>query len=102
MKKLLAAGFLFCAGCCGNVYGDEGWGPYVYRAPIVSQQAPVVQNFQMIQYYYAPAVTMAPSVPLFVPVTSYQNILVERRYCCFFKRIEVVSVPQTLYVPIKY
>jgi hypothetical protein len=102
MKKLLAAAFLFCAGYCGNVNGDEGWGPYVYQAPIVSQQAPVVQNFQMIQYYYAPTVTMAPSVPVFVPVTSYQNVLVERRYCCFLKRIEVMSVPQTLYVPIKY
>jgi len=95
MKKLLAATFLFCAGCCGSVYGDEGWVPYVYRAPIVNQQAPAIQ-------YYAPAVTIAPSVPLFVPVTSYQNILVERRYCCFFKRIEVVSVPQTFLVPIRY
>jgi hypothetical protein len=101
MKKLLAAGFLFFAGCCGNIYGDEGWGPSVYRAPIVSQQAPVVQNFQMIQHY-APTVLVAPVVHYFVPVTVYQNILVERRYTCFFKRIEVVSAPQTLYVPIKY
>jgi hypothetical protein len=103
MKKLLVAGFLLCAGCCVNVYGDEGWGPSVYRAQLVNQQAPVVQNFQNIHYYYyAPGVTIAPAVHYFVPVTVYQNILVERRYTCFFKRIEVVSAPQTLYVPIKY
>jgi hypothetical protein len=101
MKKLLAAAFLICAGCCGSVNGDEGWGPYVYQPPISIQQAPAVQNFQMIQYY-APTVIMAPVVPLFVPVTSYQNVVVERRYCCFFKRYEVVTLPQTVYVPNRY
>lgn len=101
MKKLLAGLLMSVAGI--SAHGDEGWGPYVYQAPIVSQQAPMVQNFQAIQYY-APVVMIAPSVPLFVPVTTYQNILVERRYHyhCFFKRYEVLSVPQTLYVPIRY
>jgi hypothetical protein len=101
MKKLCVIVFLFVAGLSGDIYGDEGWGPYAYQSPIVSQQAPVVQHFQMIQYY-APTVTMAPAVPLFVPVTSYQNILVERRYCCFFKKYEVVTLPQTVYVPNRY
>ena len=101
MKKLLAVAFLFCAGYCGNVHGDEGWVPYVYQAPIV-QQAPLVQ---MVPYYYAvpvPVPVMVPSAPQFVPVTVYQNVLVERRYACFFKRYEVLSVPQTVYVPNKY
>lgn len=63
------------------------------------QQVPTVA---VAPYYYVPVVTMVPVVPQFLPVTSYQNILVERRYCCFFKKIEVVSVPQTFLVPIKY
>jgi hypothetical protein len=99
MKTLLLAAVLFFAGA--SAYGDEGWGPYVYQSPIMTQQAPVVQNFQVIQYY-APIVMIAPSVPQYVPVTVYQNFLVERRYICFFKRIEVLSIPQTLYVPNRY
>jgi hypothetical protein len=99
MKRLLLVVVLCFAGMRAD--GDEGWGPYTYQSPVVVQQAPVVQNFQAIQYY-APTVMMAPLVPQYVPVTTYQNVLVERRYCCFFKRIEVLSVLQTLYVPIRY
>lgn len=102
MKKILVAGFLFCAGYCGNVNGDEGWVPYVYRPPVMVQQAPIVQ---MVPYYYAvpvPVAVMVPLAPQYVPVTSYQNVLVERRYHCFFKRYEMVSVPQTVYVPNRY
>jgi hypothetical protein len=100
MKKLLAAGFLFCAGCCGNVYGDDGWVPYVYRPPVLVQQASAVP---VAPYYYVvPMVTMVPVVPQFVPVTVYQNVLVERRYHCFFKRYEILTVPQTFYVPNRY
>lgn len=98
MKKILAGMLLFVA---GNVaVGDEGWGPYVHQSPVAVQQAPVVQ---MVPYhYYVPVVTMVPYVPQYVPVTSYQNVLVERRYCCFFKRYEVLTVPQTVYVPNRY
>jgi hypothetical protein len=98
MKKLCAIVFLFVAGLGGNVYGDEGWGPYVYRPPAMVQSAPIV-------HYYVipvPVVTMVPLAPQYVPVTTYQNILVERRYHCFFKRYEVLSVPQTVYVPNRY
>jgi len=93
---------LFVAVLGGNIYGDEGWGPYVYRPPVVVQQAPIVQ---MVPYYYVvpvPVVTMVPLAPQYFPVTTYQNVLVERRYHCFFKRIEVLTVPQTVYVPIRY
>jgi hypothetical protein len=99
MKKLCTIVFLCVAGLGGNIYGDEGWGPYVYRPPVVVQQAPAVP---VVPYYYVPVVTMVPLVPEYVPVTTYQNVVVERRYCCFFKRYEVVSVPQTLYVPNRY
>lgn len=99
MKKLLAIVFLFCVGYCGNVSGDEGWVPYVYRPPVVVQQAPTVQ---MVPYYYVvPVPVMVPLAPQYVSVTGYQNVLVERRYHCFFKRYEVVSIPQTVYIPIK-
>jgi hypothetical protein len=100
MKSLLLAAVLCVAGM--NVRGDEGWGPYVYHPPVVAQQAPVVQNFQLVQNYYGYPSPMIPVVPQYLPVTTYQNVVVERRYHCFFKRYEVVSVPQTLYVPIRY
>ena len=100
MKKLCMIVCLFVAGLSGNVYGDEGWVPYVYRAPVIIQPAPIVQ--MVPYYYYAPMVTMVPLAPQYVPVTTYQNVLVERRYHCFFKRYEVLTVPQTVYVPIRY
>ena len=98
MKKILAGILLFVA---GNVaLGDEGWVPYVYYPPVVVQQVPMAVAAPY--YYYVPVVTMVPVVPQYVPVTSYQNVLVERRYHCFFKRYEVLSVPQTVYVPNRY
>lgn len=100
MKKILAGILLFVAGLRGNVYGNE-WGPYVYQAPMVSQVVTVVPQVPVIQYY-VPVVAMVPLVPQYIPVTSYQNVLMERRYHCFFKRYEMVTVPQTVYVPIKY
>jgi len=101
MKKILIGAFLIVAGLNGGVYGDEGWGPSVYRAPIVNQPAPIIQIVPYY-YYYVPMVTMVPSVPQYVPMTTYQNVLVERRYHCFFKRYEVLTVPQTVYVPNRY
>ena len=100
MKSLLLAVILCVAGMSAN--GDEGWGPYTYQSPIMVQQAPIVQNFQLVQNYYAVPSPVAIMVPQYVPVTVYQNVLVERRYHCFFKRIEVLSVPQTVYVPNRY
>lgn len=96
MKKLLAGMVLFVVGYCGSAYGDEGWVPYVYRPPVVVQPAPIVQNFQLIQYYNI------PMVPQYAPVTTYQDILIEHKVWCFHKRYEVVRVPQTVYVPVKY
>jgi hypothetical protein len=101
MKSLLLVLAAVLCFAVESVYGDEGWGPYVHQSPIMIQQAPVIQNFQVIQYY-APIVIMPPPVPQYFPVTVYQNFLVERRYHCFFKRYEVISVPQTLYAPNRY
>jgi len=95
MKKLLVGMLLLVAG--SSARGDE-WVPYVYRTPIiVAQQVPVVQAIQMVPFYYS-----VPVVPQYVPVTSYQNVLVEHRHHCFFKRYEVVTIPQTVYVPVRY
>ena len=92
-------GILLCL-VVSSVRADE-WVPYVYRPPVVA-----VQNFQAISVpvpvfypYFVPVVAVAPQ---YVSVTTYQNVLVERRYCYFLKRFEVVSIPQTQYVPIRY
>jgi hypothetical protein len=93
MKTMFLGLVLSCAGLTAN--GSE-WIPYVPNSVV---QPVVMQQPVMIQYVYVPVV---PPAPQYVPVTSYQNVLVERRYHCFFKRIEVLSVPQTVYVPIRY
>jgi len=92
-------GILLCL-VISSAKADE-WVPYVYRPPVV-----VLQNFQAISVpvpvfypYFVPVVAVAPQ---YVPVTTYHSVLVERRYCCFLKRYEVVSIPQTQYVPIRY
>jgi hypothetical protein len=90
MKKILAGILLIFATSCA--YGDE-WVPYVYRPPV--QQIQVVQNFQMVPYY-------VPVVVSYVPVTVYQNVLVEHKIWCLHKRYEIVNIPQTVYVPVKY
>jgi hypothetical protein len=100
MKRLLLVVMLCFAGISAN--GDEGWAPYIHQSPVMVQQAPIVQNFQLVQNYYAVPSPVTIMVPQYLPVTTYQNVVVERRYHCFFKRYEVVSVPQTLYVPIRY
>jgi hypothetical protein len=94
MKKILAGIFFFVVS--GVACGNEGWVPYVYRPPIVVQPAPIVQNFQLVQYYNVPI------VPQYVPVTTYQDVLVEHKVWCFHKRYEIVRIPQTVYVPVKY
>lgn len=100
MKSLLLAVLLCVAGV--NANGDD-WGPYVYRSPIVNQFVVMIQPAQIVPYYYyVPVVVIAPVTPQYFPVTTYQNVLVERRYSCFFKRYEVVTVPQTLYIPNRY
>jgi len=98
MKKLLAGAFLIVAGLSGSIYGDEGWGPYIYRAPIVNQPAPIIQ--MVPYYYYVPAVTMVPVVTQYAPVVKYENVVVETHSWCLLKKYQMVSVPRVVYVPI--
>lgn len=93
MRTVFLGLVLCCAGLTAN--GSE-WISYVQN-PVV--QPVTIQQPVVIQYVYVPVV---PLVPQYVPVTSYQNVLVERRYHCFFKRYENVLVPQTHYVPVRY
>jgi hypothetical protein len=91
MKKLLVlvmGMFLFCAGSEGGE-----WGPYVYQAPIMVQTPAV----QYVPYtYYVPSTVMVPVTP----VVSYQNVVVEHRCWCLFKKQEVIPVPRIIYVPV--
>jgi hypothetical protein len=98
MKKLLTAGFLFCAGCCGSVYGDEGWGPYIYQSQIAIQQASVAQ---IVPYYYVvPTAAMVPVVTQYAPVVRYENVMVETQHWCLLKKYQMVTVPRVVYVPV--
>ena len=80
-----------------NVNANE-WVPYdTYRVPRVS--SPVVQ-LPMIQQY--PVIAVPVIVPLmvpYVPVVTYDSILVEQNQWCLFKRYEWVRVPRVHYVP---
>lgn len=67
---------------CSSVMAQE-WVPYV-----PPQQPVVVQN-----------VVVQPYVMNYVPVVTYQNIVVERGLWCFHKRYENVVVPRVQYVP---
>jgi hypothetical protein len=94
MLKLLSGLFVFAL--CSVSYGSD-WMSYVPQQPMAVQQAPAIQY---VPVYYP--IIIAPAAPQLVPVTTYQNFVVERRCWTLLKRYEVVSVPQTVYVPIRY
>jgi hypothetical protein len=76
-----------------NVNANE-WVPYNPQRiqPIV--QLPVIQQY--------PVVAVPIIVPLmipYVPVVTYDSILVEQKQWCLFKRYEWVQVPRVHYVP---
>ena len=95
--KTLYAGMIFLFLSMSNVNANE-WVPYdTYRVPRVS--SPVVQ-LPMIQQY--PVIAVPVIVPLmvpYVPVVTYDSILVEQNQWCLFKRYEWVRVPRVQYVP---
>jgi hypothetical protein len=77
--------------CCANE-----WVPYNNYRPI---SQPVV-HLPTIQQY--PVVAVPVIVPLmvpYVPVVTYDSILVEQKQWCLFKRYEWVQVPRVQYVP---
>ena len=75
----IVLGAILCL-MCSSAFCQE-WIPYVPPNPVVVQAVvpPVVLNY--------------------VPVVTYQNVLVERGLWCFHKRYENVVVPKIQYVP---
>lgn len=96
--KLLLAAVLMCASSVA--YANE-WVPY--RSYPVAPAAPIMPvQPQAIQY---PSVAVPVVVPLwipFVPVVTYDSVMVEHKQWCLFKRYEIVNVPRLHYVPIRY
>lgn len=81
-----------------SCYANE-WIPYNNYRPI---SQPVV-NLTAIQQY--PVVTVPVVVPLvvpYVPVVTYDSVLVEHKQWCLFKKYKIVNIPRVQYVPVKY
>jgi hypothetical protein len=95
--KMLYAGMIFLFLSMSNTNANE-WIPYnEYRTQVVA--TPVTQ-LPMIQQY--PVIAVPVIVPLmvpYVPVVTYDSILVEQRQWCLFKRYEWVQVPRVHYIP---
>lgn len=83
---------------CSTIFGAE-WGSvndfnrigYVVPAPVYY----VIQPQQVV----IPVVPIVPQIQ-YVPVVVYGNVIVEKQYCCLFKRYEVTPVTNVVYVPI--
>lgn len=96
MKMLLA--FIVCVSLCFDARANE-WIPYRTFQPQIS--APIQQQAPL--QYPVPLTTIV--VPLYipyVPVVTYDSIIVEHKQWCLFKRYEIINVPKVQYVPIKY
>ena len=91
--KTLKPGMVILFLSMSNVNANE-WVPYNAQ-----RIQPVVQ-LPMIQQY--PVIAVPVIVPLmvpYVPVVTYDSILVEQSQWCLFKRYEWVRVPRVHYVP---
>lgn len=91
--KTLYAGMIFFILTTTSTNANE-WVPYNPQ-----RIQPIVQ-LPMIQQY--PVVAVPVIVPLmvpYVPVVTYDSILVEHSQWCLFKRYEWVQVPRVHYIP---
>lgn len=87
--------------CCSTAMGNE-WTPY--RASSVVVHAPIQLQLQAQPVQY-PITAIPVVVPLwvpFVPVVTYESVLVEHKQWCLFNRYEIVNIPKVQYVPAKY
>lgn len=93
MKSII----LVCAmTCCSLSFGNE-WVPYRVLPP-----APVVQLPVATQYPVQPVYVVVPLVIPYIPVVTYDSVLIEQKQWCLFKRYEIINVPRVNYVPVKY
>lgn len=80
---------------CNQVHANEWIGAREIKPSMVyNQYGPY--------YYYSSQTVIVPVVPRleYVPVTTYQNVVVEKYTCCLIKRYEIVPVINTVYVPV--
>jgi hypothetical protein len=86
------------------IYGSVSYADQWVSAQAITPVAPTIQYGQYLPYYYYNPQVVIINVPYqyYAPVTTYQNTVVEKQYWCLFKRYEIVRVPQTVYVPVKY
>lgn len=92
MKNLVLGIFLVC--CLGSSSMAQEWVPYREYRPV----APVAVQLPVIQQYPVIAV---PLVVPYVPVITYDSVLVEHKQWCLFKRYEWVQIPRIYYMPIR-
>lgn len=92
MKKMfLAVCLMIGSSVC---YGNE-WVPYT---PAPAPVQVVVQQYPVIQ----PVPVVVPVMVPYVPVVTYDSVMVEYKQWCLFKRYEIINVPRVVYVPAKY
>lgn len=90
---------VFCLMACGSVSYANEWVPYREYRPV----APVAVQLPVMQQYPVVAVpVVVPLVVPYVPVVTYDSILVEQKQWCLFKRYEIVNVPRVSYIPVRY
>lgn len=96
MKSILVCCLMICGSAC---FGNE-WVPYAHRlpnVPVSNTQLPMIQ-----QYPVAPVYVVIPLMVPYIPVVTYESILVEQKQWCLFKRYEIINVPRINYVPARY
>lgn len=93
MNKFIV--FVFCVLFCSVCVGNE-WVPYRPYVPVVTQP------IQPTQYPSFQVPVVVPLYVPYVPVVTYNSIIVEHKQWCLFKRYEIINVPKVQYVPIRY
>lgn len=95
MRTLL----IVCLIICGSVCCADEWVPYIPQPIVVPQ--PLYQT-PTPQYPAYPVAVVVPVMVPYVPVVTYQSVLVEHRQWCLFKRYETVTIPRITYLPARY
>jgi hypothetical protein len=62
---------------------------------------PIFQKIEYVTYYYlVPTPVVVPIITQYVPVVTYENVMVQSGGCCFSKQYHMVTVPKVVYVPV--
>ena len=82
---------------CPSAYAND-WIPAQPFVPV----PPVAQYYYTTQTVVVPVFPMFQPIVYYAPVTTYQNIIVEKKQWCLLKRYEIVPTYQTVYIPFRY